>query len=59
VIEHHDSLRDVEWMVVRDRDHAGAELDSLGALGGADQEHFGRRDRLPSGGVMLADPDSS
>ena len=57
MIEHHDSLRDVERMMIRNRDDAGAELDSLGALGGRDQEHLGRRDRLPSGRVMLADPE--
>src|SRR3981189_3527158 len=44
-------------MRVGERAHAGAEFDSLGALGGGDQEHFRRRDRLPSGGVMLADPE--
>src|ERR1700733_1380353 len=57
MVEHHDSLCDVERMMVRNRDDAGAELDSLGALGRGDQEHFRRRDRLPSRRMMLADPE--
>src|SRR5271156_2584878 len=57
MVEHHDSLCDVERMMVRNRDDAGAELDSLGAFGRGDQEHFWRRDRLPSRRMMLADPE--
>src|SRR5712692_8696307 len=57
MIEKNDALSGVERMVVRDRHHAGAEADALGALRDGDQKHFGRRDRLPSGGMMLADPE--
>ena len=57
MIEHHDTLRDGERMMIRNRDHAGAELDAMGDHRGGGQHHLGRRDRLPSSGVMLADPE--
>src|SRR5215469_16186384 len=56
MIEHHHSLRDVERMMIRHGNDAGAELDALGALGCCDQEHLRRRDCLPACRMMLADP---
>jgi hypothetical protein len=41
VVELHHALRHVEGMVIGQRDHAGAELDALGALAGCGQEHLG------------------
>ena len=57
VVELHHALRDVEGMVVGQRDHAGAELDALGALAGGGQEHLRRGDHLPAGGMVLAAPE--
>ena len=57
VIELHHALSDHEWVVVRQRNDAGAELDSMGALRGGGQEDLRRRDHLPAGGVMLAAPE--
>src|ERR1700681_4618334 len=47
VVELHHTLGDVEGMVIGQRDHAGAEPDTLGALAGGCQEHLGRGDHLP------------
>jgi hypothetical protein len=44
-------------MVIGQRDHAGAELDALGALAGGGQKHLGRGDHLPAAGMMLAAPE--
>ena len=44
-------------MMIRNRDDARAELDALRALRGRREEHLGRRDRLPSAGMMLTDPE--
>ena len=57
VVELHHALRHVEGMVVGQRDHAGAELDALGALAGGGQEHLGRGDHLPARRVVLAAPE--
>src|SRR6202000_630219 len=51
------ALRDIEGMMIGQRDYAGAELDALGALAGCGKEHFGRSDHLPAGGVMLTAPE--
>jgi hypothetical protein len=57
VVELHHALRDVEGMMIGQRDHAGAELDALGALAGGSQEHFRRSDGLPARGMVLAAPE--
>src|SRR5579871_1719735 len=44
-------------MVIGQRNHAGAELDALGALAGSRQKHLGRGDHFPTRGVMLAAPE--
>ena len=49
-VDHHQRV------VVGQRDHAGAQADVAGALGGGGDEDLGRRDQLPAGGVVLADP---
>src|SRR5262245_28587399 len=56
MIEVDHALRDVEWMMIGDRDDAGAEPDAVGAFCGGDQEHFRRADRFPAGGMMFAYP---
>ncbi|OIQ64617.1 hypothetical protein GALL_538300 [mine drainage metagenome] len=57
VVELHHALGNVEGMVIGQRDHAGAEPDALGALAGGRQEHLGRGDGFPAGGMMLAAPE--
>src|SRR3954453_9611308 len=57
MIELHHALRDVEGMVIGQRDHASGELDALGALAGGSQKHFGRSDHLPAARMMLAAPE--
>ncbi len=57
VVELHDALGDVERVVVRQAGHTGAELDAVGALRRAGQEHLGRGDRLPTGRVVLSAPE--
>ena len=57
VVELHHALRDVEGMVIGQRDHAGAEPDALGALAGGGQKHLRRGDGFPARGVMLAAPE--
>ena len=47
---------DHQRVVVRQRDHAGAEPDALGALGRRGDEELRRRDDLEAGRVVLADP---
>jgi hypothetical protein len=56
VIELDDALCRHERMVVWQRDHAGAELDALGPLGGGSDEQLRRGDDLIAARVMLADP---
>src|SRR3954467_4326193 len=57
MIELHHALRDVERMVMGQRDHASGELDALGALAGGSEKHFGRSDHLPAARMMLAAPE--
>jgi hypothetical protein len=57
VVELHHALRDVEGMVIGQRDHAGAELDALGALAGGGQKHLRRGDHFPARGMVLAAPE--
>ena len=57
VVELHDALRDVERMVIGQRDDAGAQLDALRPLAHRGQEQFGRGNHFPSRRVMLADPE--
>src|SRR5262249_14390788 len=57
VVELHHALRDVEGMVIGQRDHAGAELDALGAFAGCGQEHLRRSDHFPARGMVLAAPE--
>ena len=56
-VELDHALRDVERVVVGQRDHAGRELDALGVLGRRGQEHLGRGDHLPARRMMLAAPE--
>ena len=56
VIELHEALRHHEWMVIGQRDNAGAELDARSAFSGGGEEQFRRSDHLPAGGVVLAAP---
>src|SRR5712675_360929 len=57
VVELHHALRDVEGMVIGQRDHAGAELDALGTLAGGGQEHLRRGDGFPARGMMFTAPE--
>ena len=45
-----------EGVVIGEADHAGAQLDVLGAVGGHADEYLGRGDDLPAGAVVLSDP---
>ena len=56
MIEVDHALRDMERMMIGNRDDASAEPDAVGALGGCDQEHFRRADRFPASGMMFAHP---
>src|SRR5207237_3280308 len=56
-VELHHALRDIVGMVIGQRDHAGAELDALGAFAAGCQEHFRRGDHLPTRGMVLAAPE--
>ena len=56
VVELDDAVRRHQRIMVRQRDDAGAEADRPRALGGDRDEQFGRADRLPAGGMVLADP---
>jgi hypothetical protein len=44
-------------MVIGQRDHAGAQLDALGAFAGGGKEHFRRGDHFPARRMMLAAPE--
>ena len=57
VIKLHHALGNVEGMMIRQRDHARAKLDALGAFAGGGQKHFRRGDHFPTRGVMLAAPE--
>ncbi len=56
VIELDDAVRRHQGVVIGQRDHAGAELDALGALGRGGDEEFGAGDDLEAGRMVLADP---
>jgi hypothetical protein len=56
MVEVHHALRDMERMVIGNRDDTGAESDAVGPFRRRDQEHFRRADRFPTGGMMLAHP---
>src|SRR5690349_15486913 len=43
-------------MVVRQTDHTGAQPDGARPLSRGGEEHLRRRDELPSGAMVLADP---
>ena len=56
VVEQHDAVGQQPRVVVRQRHHAGAELDVLGPLGGGGDEDLGAADELVAAGVVLAEP---
>ena len=55
MIEQGETVGDVEGVMIRDADDAGAEHDPPGARRGDRHEDFGRRDYFPSRRMMLAD----
>jgi hypothetical protein len=57
VIQLHDALRDVERMVIRQRNDTGGELDAFRPLARRGEEHFGGRDHFPAAGMMFAAPE--
>ena len=57
MVELHDALRDVEGVVVGQRNDASAQPDAPGALGRHRQEQLRRSDHLPAGGMMLTAPE--
>src|SRR5438105_399467 len=57
VVELDHPLCHVERMVIGQGDHTGRELDPLRSLACRGQEHLGRGDHLPAGGMMLAAPE--
>jgi hypothetical protein len=56
MVELDDAVRDVERVVIGQRDDAGAEPDAPGALGGGGDEDLRRVDDLEPCRMMLADP---
>ena len=56
VVELHRPLRHPQRVVVAGADHAAAQLDVAGALGGSGDEDLRRGDDLAAGRVVLADP---
>ena len=56
VVELHGTFGDHVRVVVRERHHAGSELDVLRTFGGRGDEDLGRRDDLGAGRVVLTDP---
>ncbi len=56
VVEQHNTVGHHQRVVVRQADDARAELDGARALGRRGQVHLRRRDDLPAGAVVLADP---
>ncbi len=56
MVEQHPAVGHHQRVVVRQRHHAGAQLDVLGALCGRGDEHLRARDQLVATGVMLAEP---
>ncbi len=57
MVELRHALRDVERVVVGQRDDARAEHDAIAPLAGGGEEHLRRGDHLPAGRVMLAAPE--
>ncbi len=56
MVQQHPAVGHHQRMVVRQRHHARAEPDVLGALGGRGDEHLGAGDQLVAAGVVLAEP---
>ena len=56
VVKEHEAVGDHEGVVVRHGDHAGAELDVLGHLGGVRDEQHRVADRFDTAGVVLPEP---
>jgi len=56
VIQLHHAVCDNEWVMVRQRDDAGAEADVPGPFRRRRDEHFRTADDLEPAGVVLADP---
>ena len=56
VVELHEAVRDHQGVVIGQAGDAGAQTDVARALDGGADEDFRRRDGLPAGGMMLADP---
>ena len=56
MVEQHDALRDPKRIVIRDADHAGAELDMPRAFRGSGNHDFRRGGKFGAGGVVFAEP---
>src|SRR3546814_3926474 len=56
VVEQADAVGQQPRVVVGQRDHAGAELDVLGALGRHRDDELGAADQLVAAGVVLTEP---
>jgi hypothetical protein len=56
VVELDDAVRGGQRVVIRQRYHAGTELDALRPFRGSRDEQFRRRNDLESRGVVFADP---
>jgi len=57
VVELHDSLGDVERVVIGQRYDTGPEPNGVRGLAGGGQEHLRRGDNLPPARVVLAAPE--
>src|SRR5205807_430855 len=55
-VELHHALRDIERVVIGQRDDAGRELDPLRPLRRRGEKHLGRADHLPAARMVLAAP---
>jgi hypothetical protein len=56
MVQQRDTFGDIEWMMVRDRNHAGAQSNPLRTLRRGGQEHLGRSHQFPSDRMVFADP---
>ena len=56
MIELDHPLSHVERVVIRQRNDAGSEFDSVGSLRGGGEEHLWAGDHFPAGGMVLATP---
>ena len=56
MVQQHHPVRYHVGMMVGEADHAGAEAEVAGALGGGGHENFRRGDSFPAGAVVFADP---